>query len=237
MRFRRAELQAGIIFLAVGSLALQPAPALSAGAQATTSDSPELLRYRWHLEGLQGFLAWLVRRVPTSGDGVMTTTPEGAGRVRYEFRATSPKAAEDEHWTYSSELDLSGPRTVRVVDSIKFRGKERQKIYELEQHDVFDLLTGLHMLRHTMPAEEQQTIIWSDRKLYKVRLIPGGLVARRVNGRQRILRHFTLRPVREPGVRDWNARAEVWFAVEEPMAPVEIHYRRMLGQVRLELQD
>jgi hypothetical protein len=202
-----------------------------------TADSPEVLRYRWHLEGLHGFLAWLVRWVPTSGDGLMTSTPEGQGRVRYEFRATSPKAAAGEHWTYSSELDLSGPRTLRVVDAIKFRGKDRQKNYELEEHDVLDLLAGLHVLRRTMPEEEQRTVIWSDRKLHKVRLIPGGLVARSVNGRQRILRHFTLRPVREPGVRYWNARAEIWFAVEGSMAPVEILYRRMLGQVRLELQD
>lgn len=202
---------------------------------AAVADKPEVLRFRWRLEGVQGFVAKLFGVVPTSGDGVMTLSSDAEGRLEVRFTATSEKAGENDHWTYETLVDLAEWRTLRVRETYKFRKKEREKNFDLAEREVIDVLSGLQLLRHEPSSATGRDTIWSDGKTYPVEVTGRGTQTLDVNGREVPVRMYQLRGVRQEGKRRWKARADVWLSADDDALPVEMLYRQSLGRLRLTL--
>lgn len=219
---------------AVVCAALVTALPARAGDAVSEDPDPEVLSYRWSIRGLQGALA-RVLFFPAGGEGVFTLGRERNGYLRCEFRATSEKADDDEHWTFGALVDPGAERTVHVWNSYRFRGKEKEKTYDLESEDVVDVVSGIHLLRRSPPDKPRRLTVWSDRKLYPVVVSPQGHAFVEVGGERVLSRRFSVRGVREPGRRRWNAEAEIALADGDSAVPVEILYRRAYGSLKLEL--
>ena len=203
--------------------------ALLLGAPALWAEE---IRCDWRLQGLQGTIARILPFVPASGEAVLTVTPHDDG-VRLRFRATSAAASAEEHWTYEAELDPAARRTLRVVESSRFRGRDRSREYDLRRSSVVDLLSGLHLIRLDLPKREQEGILWSNRRLYPVAVEPAGRESREIAGRRFELLRFVVRGRRQERHRYWNQSAEVWLAAEAPNQLVEMVFKQRFGHVRL----
>ena len=105
-------------------------------------------------------------------------------------------------------------------------------------YEVLDVLSGLHLLRHSPPAERRRQLIWSDGKTYPVEVVPGGLEQIDVDGRPMVLRRYTVTGLRERGARFWAAQGDIWLSDDARAVPVEILYRRRpFGALRLTLVE
>lgn len=209
--------------------AVEPAP-------CAPVEAPEVLRYDWRLQGLHGFLARLLRVLPSSGEASMSQTRCDDGRRRFEFRATSPAAEAGEYWAYVSETDAEGHYTVRVEETQIYRGKERRK-EKTPDPEVVDVLTGLQLIRREPPESPRMLVVWSDGKVYPVVVVPRGAGGRGDGEGSERTRHYAIRGVREAGSRMWKAEAEIWLSEGDPGVPVEILFRRGLGVLRLTLSE
>jgi hypothetical protein len=197
----------------------------------------EVLTYRWRIQGVHGFLARLLRFVPTSGDATLSALPGDSGYLVCEFKATSEKAAAGDHWTFRAELDVGEARTIRIRELKAFRGKNKEKNHELADLDAIDIISGIHMLRRSPPDRPRRQTAWSDGKLYPVLVNPRGYEKRKIGDQPMILRRFTISGFREPGQRFWKSRGDIWLTDDDRAIPAEILYSRGLGQLRLTLVD
>lgn len=159
----------------------------------------EVITFRWKIEGLQGFVARLFNLVPTAGEGVLEVVPAGPGRIVCQFRATSHQESADDHWTYRVEVNLDQEKTEWVSDSWHFRGRHKEKEYDLSSESALDIISGLHLMRLSPPTEARRITAWSDGKVYPVMVTPHGLEQREVNGRLLIVRHISVQGIREKG--------------------------------------
>ena len=197
----------------------------------------EVINFTWKIEGFHGFVARLFRLVPTSGEGVLEVVPAGPGRVVCQFRATSHQESADDHWTYRVEVNLDEEKTEWVSDSWHFRGRHKEKEYDLSSESAIEIISGLHLMRLSPPTEPERVTAWSDGKVYPVMITPHGLEQREVNGRLRILRHFSITGIREKGQGFFKAQGHIYLADDEEATPVEIHYRRKGARLRLTLDE
>lgn len=223
------------VLLTVSVLLLALPTAAPVAAESAPLGEPEVLRFRWRLEGVQGFLARVLGVVPTSGDGVMTLSTDSRGRLEVRFKATSEKAAEGDHWTYETLVDLDDWHTLRVRETYHFRKKRREKDFDLAEREVIDVLSGLQQLRREPSIASGRSTIWSDGKTYPVTVSPKGTETRDFGGRGIPVRMFELRGFKKQGERFWKARAEVWLTSDSNALPVEMLYRQSLGRLRLTL--
>jgi hypothetical protein len=220
-------------------LAVLPAAPCFGTTEEEVNPAPEgeVLTYRWRIQGVHGFLARLLRFVPTSGDATLSALPTDSGHLICEFKATSEKAATGDHWTFRAELDVAEARTLRIRESKAFRGKSKEKNHELVDLDAIDIVSGIHMLRQSPPDRPRRQTAWSDGKLYPVLVIPRGYDKRKIGGQAMILRRFTISGLREPGKRFWKTSGDIWLTDDDRAVPAEILYSRGLGQLRLTLVD
>ena len=225
------------VLLAVSLLLALPSWAGSATVEALAESTPEVFRYRWRLEGVQGLVARLFGVLPTSGDGVMTLRTDSRGLLEVRFEATSEKAAEGDHWTYETLVDTEAWRTLRVRETYRFRKKERDKSFELAEREVIDVLSGLQQLRTAPRGAVSRKTIWSDGKTYPVTVEPRRVEVLEIEGRRIPAHLFELRGSRVDGERFWAARADVWLSTGPEALPVEMLYRQRLGRLRLTLVD
>jgi hypothetical protein len=210
-----------------------PAAATSAGGEVARE--PEVLHFRWRLEGVQGFVARVLGVVPTSGEALMTLGTDAQGRLEVRFTATSEKAGDDDHWTYETLVELPEWRTLRVRETYKFRQKNREKDFDLAEREVIDVLSGLQQLRRQPLGATDRNRLWSDGKTYPVEVSSRGTETRELNGRDVAVRVYELRGAKQTGERFWKARAEVRLTADARALPVEMLYRQSLGRLRLTL--
>lgn len=222
--------------LALALLVGGPGP-VAAAQPGPPPGRPEVLVYEWRIEGLQGFLARLLGLLPTVGEGRLTTARNGDGRLECEFRATSEKAAADEHWTYRTVVDPRSWQTQRIRESRYWRGKDKVETFELADQGVIDVLSGLHALRWSELDGAERRQIWSDEKVYSVMVVPGEDEVRELGGREVQVRHLAVLPISEPGGRVWKGRGEVWLTDDARAIPVEMLYHHRLGNLRLVLNS
>lgn len=212
-------------------------PLQAAGEVTLDASNHEVLVYRWRIEGVQRFLARLFDLVPTKGDGYLTTRVDSEGRLMHEFKATSEQAGASDHWTYQTLVDPEAAKTLRVQETYRYRNKRREKTFELQQRQVIDVLSGLHLLRRSPAEELQRTTIWSGGKVYPVAVMVNRSSMRTVGDREVRVRHLMIRGIREPGQRRWRGQAEVWLTEDRRALPVELLYRQRFGRVRLILAE
>lgn len=225
--------------LAVPLLLLAFAGSSAAGAEEPPSGNPrsERLHYRWRLEGLSGFVSRLLGLLPTTGDALMELRRRSDDRLEVLFKATSEKAGKDDYWSYETEVDLGNWHSVSVVETLHYKQKRKRKSFELTELEVIDVLSGLQQLRYSQPGGVDRRTIWSDGKVYPVAVSSSGLVRRQFDGDELMVRHLSIRGIKEPKQHLWKARAEIWVTDDGAALPLEILYHQSLGRLRMTLVE
>ncbi len=221
-------LLAGIL-LAVPGVAAEPVPPPPAVIQA----APEVLRYAWRLEGFGGRMARLF--VPGSGNGTLTTGPAPGGKIKSELLITSQDSDAGEFWRYAAEIDPATQATVHAWSSYKFRGKSKSKDVPVATPGAVDVSAAIHLLRTSPPKQPLPLQIWSEGKLYPVQVLPGITERIHRDGRDVLVRRYSIEGVEEPGQRFWKGRMEIALADDPTHIPVEIILRVSLASLRLRL--
>lgn len=205
---------------------------------AQTPPSPaaaEVLQYSWRLEGFGGRMARLF--LPGSGSGTLTTGPGPHGTLQSELLITSEASDDGEFWRYGAEIDPATQATLRAWSSYRYHGKAKTKEQSVATPGAVDVSAAIHLLRNAPPKRPLALQIWSEGKLYPVRVVPGILERVRRGDRDVLVRRYVVEGVEEPGQRYWKGRMELALAVEGDHVPVEIVLRVSLASVRLRLVD
>lgn len=220
---------------ALGVAALCCAALLATAANAAGAEVEEELRYRWRLGGYKGFLARLV--VPASGDAVLRTTATGPGTFLNELHITSPRSRRGEFWLYGSEVEGECGRLVSAWTEQLFRGRAKERRAEIEESGVLDVPSCICRIRRNPPESAIATRIWSDGKIYPVRI--SGPIAREVElgGRRMAADAYTVSGLRRPGERVWKGRLVLLVARDAGRTPLEIGLVQPGLSVRLELVE
>ena len=215
-----------VLALALGVLL----PVAGSGAEG------EALDYRWRLGGFKGFLARLV--VPGSGRAVLRTTADGAGGLVSELHITSPDSRRGEFWRYRAEIESADcDRISSAATEQFFRGRAKEKRAEIDQPGVLDIPSCICLLRRRPPDQPYLTRIWSDGRIYPVRISLRKRGRWRFDGRQVATRTYAVEGVRRPDERLWKGRLELVLADDEVSTPLEIAMVQTGLAVRLVLID
>ncbi len=218
------------------SAAVGAADGPSVVAPSEQPPAPEVLQYRWRLEGFGGRLAAIF--LPGKGNGTLTTGLEPDGKVHSELLITSPDSDEGEFWRYGAEIDAASHATLRAWSSYRFRGKSKSKDLPVASPGLVDISAAIYMLRQAPPRAAMPLQIWSEGHLYPVRVVPGILERiHRTTGEEVLVRRYSIEGVEEVGARFWKGRLELALAEGGTHAPIEIVIRVSLASLRLRLVD
>lgn len=198
-----------------------------------TAVAAEELSYRWRLGGVGGTLARIF--VPGKGEGRLSVSPQASGELLTELRITSDSARRNDFWSWGARLDGTTGRAVEMWNESHYKQREKRREAEAEGPGVIDIPSGIYRLRTDPPSRPLDLRLWTDGKIYPVRIEPGRRVTRKLDGERRELVYFSIEAREVPGERPWKGRLELWLTPDERSVPVEIIYRRDLGKVHLEL--
>jgi hypothetical protein len=213
------------------ALALTVAIVLAAPAGARELE--EELVYTWRLDGFLGAVVGLF--LPNHGEGLLTLERLDEGRRRGELLITSRAEETEDFFRYGAEWEVASGRTLRAWSRQRWRGEEKSKEAEIEDEDVIDVATAIFLLRSHPPEETQRLEIWSDGKLYPVRVEPRESEWRTFEGETVQVRHLAVRPEQIPGRRVWKGELDLWLAGDAAATPVEILVAKKAARVRLQL--
>lgn len=236
---RRLLLAALALCLAAVPLAAPPAAAPpsepgTAGEEAHDGvPTVERLQYRWRLGGFLGSMAAIF--LPSNGDGVMTMQPDGDGRLTAELHITSPKSDRGEYWRYGSDIDRRTGFVTEAWSSYKWRDEEKEKQEEVEEASVYDMVAAIYSIRRTLPRSTTEMRVWSDGKIYPVKVLLRGIEKREVGGEKIDTIHYTVRGDKDAPGRYWKGTLELWLARDGAATPVEMHIERSMAALRLHL--
>jgi hypothetical protein len=204
-------------------------------AASAALPAEEALDYRWSLGGLFGTLARMV--LPGRGEGRLTTCLVEDGRLRIELVVTSAEGPAGDYWRYAAVIEPESGRTLRAESAYRYGEKSRERAADLDQEQVIDVASGIHLVRRRRPASPLNLSIWSDGKVYPVVIEPRGWKSVSLpNGRRRA-ELFAIRPRSVPGQRSWNGRIDLYLEEGERARPVSIVVDRRWAKVELVLVD
>ena len=131
------------------ALALSMLMLASASAFA---DGTEELRYSWRLRGGVRFLAGLV--FPTNGVGNLRTTAplQGGHTVQSELLITAPNGKDGGFYSYESEIDERGAKTLMTYHGYAWGKKTRN------ERTIFDYVKRLARIRKQTPEEIENQV-------------------------------------------------------------------------------
>lgn len=225
--------------------------------------STEELRYSWRLKGGVRFVVGFM--FPTSGVGnLKTTTPaDGQHTVSSELLITAPNGKQGGFYSYESELDDRGAKTLVTEHGYSWGNKARNertmfdyvkrlariekktpeetenKVKKLPAGDdqMRDILTAIYFMRqnaHTITGPVQ-TNIYSDGKEYPVILKPGAKKTFTVAGKQVSATAYEI--VDAPGGKKWPGGVKVWLTADARRLPVRIEIQQSVAALQLDLQS
>ena len=207
-------------------------PATSGLAETPVLD--ENFHYHWQLRNLVGVIAGLF--LPRQGGADLSFKSEKNGLLRSELLITSTASKEGEYFRYGSELDAKTMQPARAWSSYLWRGKSKSHSDEIEDKGVLDIVSGIYSIRLDPPTASRRLQIWSDGHIYPVVVIPLGTEKVQVGSREVESRHFSIRGVDIPDMRQWKGKLDIWLANDAAATPVEILISRNLADLRLDLQ-
>jgi hypothetical protein len=193
----------------------------------------EELDYGWKLKGFGGAIIGLF--FPDSGDASLVTETGPGAAFTTVLELTSPHR-EGEYYRYGSEIDTSG-RPVRVWSAYQFRGKSKMRERDVEEEEVLDFASAIHMLRRERPAGERYLRLWSDGREYPLTVSPSDEEPVDCAGRSWTARRYDIEGRKVEGERFWKGRFRIWLADDEEATPVRIVGEKGLLTVRLELEE
>ncbi len=206
---------------------------LHAADAASSPAVGERFHYRWHLTRLGGFLAGLF--FPDEGDGVLTVEPTREGVLASELLITSEQSRANDYFRYGSEVDTRTGRTLRAWSSYQWRGETKNKSGEVAREQVVDIASGIYLLRRNPPKEPVEMEIWSDGKIYPVRVVPRGFEFQHHAGASQATRHLAIEGIHRGSERFWKGSLDLWLALDDRATPVQITISRRGAGVQLEL--
>lgn len=219
----RRTLPAPLLLLLLGAL-LGPSATLRAD---------ETLHYRWKVEGFFGALAGLF--FPSHGDASLIQSTLDSGNLQSSLLITSDEVKDRSYFSYEAEIEPATGRTVTARSSQLWQGKQKNKSSPLLEAGTVDIASAIHLLRLTLPTTSQEMEIWSDGKLYPVRVEPAGPETRKIGSRSVETLHFRIRPLVRPERRVWKGELDLWFARDPQSTPVQMLVARSPARLRLDL--
>ncbi len=148
---------------------------------------------------------------------------------------TSPHR-EGEYYRYGSEIGTTG-RPVRVWSSYNFRGKSKLRERDMEEEEVLDFASAIHMLRRERPAQVRYLRLWSDGREYPLTVSPSDEELVDCGGRSWTTRRYVIEGRKVEGEKFWKGRFSIWIADDDEATPVRIVGEKGLLTVRLELTE
>ena len=193
----------------------------------------ETLRYRWRIEGFFGAISGLF--FPKRGDASLTATTLASGNLQSALMITSNEDRDPSFFRYEAEIDPHSGHTLVARSSQLWRGKRKDKSSPIVDPGAVDVASAIHYLRTKLPERALDMEIWSDGRLYPVRVQPQGLETRRIGGQKVQTLHYSIRPLVRPERRAWKGELDLWFARDPLSTPVEMLVARSPARLRLEL--
>ena len=216
-------------------LALSLGFGFASGVRAEPPSVDEAFHYRWHLTSFLGRLAGLF--FPSRGEGVLSFRSTGDRHLESQLHITSEQSKAGEFWLYGAEIDTQELRTLEAWSAYKYGDKERSKRELVDENGVLDVASGIYRIRLEPPRGPVEMRIWSDGKIYPVRITPRGAEERRVGDRKVATREFSIRGIERAGERYWKGELDLWLADDERATPVAILIKRSGIGVLLELES
>jgi len=208
--------------------------AATSGSDALLVD--ESLHYEWKLEGFLGTIARLL--FPGHGEGLIRAEGRSDGLIDTELHITSSSSDNGEFWLYGARVNPETGSTQEVWNSYRYRDKDKQKRAPVEESGVIDIASGIYLLRQNPPTASRPMKIWSDGKIYPVRVEPGEWRDRKLaNGERVRARVYRIRGDKGGGDGVWKGRLDLWLAADELSTPVEVLVERASVRVRLRLLE
>jgi hypothetical protein len=209
--------------------------AVVGSSSAAAVPTEETLEYRWSLAGLFGRLVRLV--LPGSGEGRLTTSPAENGRLAIELVVTSRAGAQGDYWRYAAVIEPATGRTLRAESAYRYGEKHKERRADLDENEVIDVASGIHLVRSQRPSSPVALSIWSDGKIYPVVVEPRGWKTISLPAGRRRTQLFAIRPRNVPGQRPWSGRIDLYLEEGEQARPMAIVVDRRWASVELELVD
>lgn len=195
----------------------------------------EALDYEWSLGGFLGTLARVV--LPGRGEGRLTTHPTEDGGLAIELVVTSRDGEEGDFWRYASVIDPASGRTLRAESSYRYGERNKQRGADLTAAQVIDVASGIHLVRTQRPDRVLDLSIWSDGKVYPVRIEPRGWTSLTLDDGRQNAEFFAIRPRSVRGERPWSGGIDLYLEEGPQARPVAIVVDRRWARLRLELVD
>ena len=225
----KARLSTPLLAAALTALLL---PVASGRAESPVLD--ENFHYHWQLRNLVGVIAGFF--LPRQGEGDLSFHGEKSGLLKSELLITSKSSKAGEYFRYGSELDARTMQPVRAWSSYQWRGKSKSHSDEIEEKGVLDIVSGIYSIRLDPPVKPRRLQIWSDGKIYPVVVMPVGSEKLTVGQREVDSRHYSIRGVDIPDMRQWKGKLDIWLANDPASTPVQILISRNLADLRLDLE-
>jgi len=200
-------------------------------ATTAAEQGGEVVRMRWKLGGLLGFLAGIF--VPNSGDALLTFIPRGEGRQEIQVLITTP-GRDGEYFLYGAEIDEGSSSTTAVWSSYVFRDSKKEREQRIEESDVIDFASAIFHLRESPPSRTTRLTIWNSGKTYPVEVEPLAPERRKISGQPTDVQGYAVRGVEVDGEESFEEKFTLYFARDGQSTPVEISAKR--GMVRLRIQ-
>lgn len=217
---------------ALGVAALLGAPP-AGGADARVAEE---LYYRWSLGGYKGLLARLV--IPGSGEAVLRTTIAAGERRIHQLEITSPSSRRGEFWRYGSEVEGADCRLlVRAWTEQYFRGRAKERSAELGEVGLLDIPSCICRIRRDPSERAIFTRIWSDGRIYPIRISGPETGEALLDGRTVPTRTYEVTGVQRPDERVWKGRLVLVVAMDERRTPLEIALAQPGLKVQLVLAE
>lgn len=195
----------------------------------------EQFDYSWRLTSLLGRIAGLF--FPSHGEGVLTFESAPRGVLKSELRITSRQTDSDEFWLYGAEIDRRRMQTQRAWSAYKYGDKNKSKDEAVAEEGAIDVASGIYRIRRNPPKAPTPLRIWSDGKIYSVRVVPRGGETVEVGGKQIAARLYSIRGEATGEGREWKGELDLWLAEDERATPVRILIKRSGIGVLMELQE
>ena len=191
----------------------------------------EQLDYGWKLKGFTGAILGLF--FPDSGDASLVTETGAGDAFTTVLELTSPHR-EGEFYRYGSEIGTEG-RPVRVWSAYNFRGKSKERERLIEEEEVVDFASAIHMLRQERPGQVRYLRLWSDGREYPLTVTPSDEELVDCAGRSWTTRRYVIDGRKVEGEKFWKGRFQIWIADDSEATPVRIVGEKGVLTVRLEL--
>jgi hypothetical protein len=245
------------------ALVAAAASASASDLNCNSSSNVEEFRYSWRLRGGVRFIAGLM--FPTTGVGNLRTVYPSANdrSIHSELLITAPNGRKGGFYSYESQMDESGAKTLMtshgyawgkksrnertIFDYVKGLARihkqtseeteNRVKKLPASDEEFRDILTAIHYLRQNAQSitKPMQTTIYSDGKEYPVIFRPGERRTFVISGQTTAARGFEI--VDAPGGKKWPGGVKVWLSDDERRIPFRIEIQQSIASLQLDLQS